>query len=163
MRNLLIIIFALQFGNVNAQLKKFSSINDKPNYDLVQFLEQSNFGKVTLYFNEKTKQEREWSYYPELKISKDLTAVCVSTLPEIKDKYTFIIIVDTKSKNIKDTIGPFYDSFVDAVRFKLRNQKINFVKIRTINPPELFESKYTIFEYKRKGQSLTETIKYDKN
>ena len=101
MRTLLIVILVLLFGNVDAQLKKFSNINDKPNSDLVQFLEQSNFGKVTVYFNEKTKQEGNWSYYPELKISKDLTAVCVSTLPEIKDKYTFTIIVDTKLKIIK--------------------------------------------------------------
>lgn len=163
MRTLPIITLVLLFCNVDAQLKKFSSINDKPNADLVQFLEQANFGKVTVYFNEKTQKEGNWTYYPELKISKDLTAVWVSTLPETKDKYTFIITVDTKSNDIKDTIGPFYDSFVDAAKFKLRNQKVNSAKIRTLNPPEPFDPKYTFFEYERKGQKLIETKKYDKN
>lgn len=162
MKTLLIIIFVHLFSNIDAQFKKFSSINDKPDTDLIQFLEQSNFGKVTLYFNEKTKKEGNWSYYPELKISKGLTAVCVSTLPETKDKYTFIIIVDTKSKNIKDIIGPFYDSFVDDAKFELKNQSVSFAKIRIINPPEPFDPKYTIFEYERKGQKLIETKKYDK-
>ncbi|MDZ7743910.1 MAG: hypothetical protein U5Q03_19795 [Bacteroidota bacterium] len=58
--------FVLQFNNVDAQLKKFSSINDEPNTDLVQFWEQSNFGKVTVYFNEKTKKEGNWSYYSRI-------------------------------------------------------------------------------------------------
>lgn len=162
MKTILIIIFVLLFSNVDAQLKKFSSINDKPDNDLVQFLEKSNFGRVTVYFHEKTKKEGNWSYYPELKISNDLRAVCVSTLPETNDKYTYIIIVDTKSKKIKDTIGSFYDSFVDAAKFKLKNQSVNFAKIRIINPPEPFDPKYTIIEYERKGQKLIETKKYDK-
>ncbi|RLD55241.1 MAG: hypothetical protein DRJ01_16915 [Bacteroidetes bacterium] len=161
MRILTLLFLSLQLTNISGQEIKFSGIHDTINVNLTEFLEQSNFGMITVYYDEKTMKDGHWSYYPTVKFSESITAVNVSTIPNKKNEYNYILILNPNLKLITDTIGPFYDSYVETIEIKHKKNEVHFMKIRLRNPPEQFEPKYTIIEYTKTKNKLIETKNYD--
>jgi hypothetical protein len=157
-----IILFAFHLIHASG-FKNFTGINDTLAKPLVTYLEKSGLGKVTYFFDNEKQKDGQWHFYPSAQISNIIVAVNISTIPNRSSDYTFVILVDTTSWSITDTLGPFYDSYVDAISPKLKNNRIEEIKIRLNNPPEPNESRFTIIEYIRKNSKLTKTKSYDKN
>ncbi|HRZ75850.1 MAG TPA: hypothetical protein P5248_00675 [Bacteroidales bacterium] len=156
MRIFLIILFFLAFTLVNAQYKMFSGIHDTINLDLSTLLENTGFGKATYYYDDIEKKDGVWNFYPMINLSKSLTAVWVSTIPGRNNGYTFLLIFDINTHKISDTLGPYYDSSIDAIKGRIKKNNLNYLKVRLSNPPEVENSKYTIREYKRIEGNLKE-------
>jgi hypothetical protein len=158
-----LLLFLISQCEAKGQFKSLSGIRDTVNFSVVNHLQKAGFGKVTYYFDDLRKVEGRWELYPSLKISNNLIAVYVSTIPTRKVGYNFLLTFDPTTNTIIDTIGPFYDSSPSAIAVKLRNQRIVQLKVRLINPPELEEPKFTIIEYSRVRQILKQTKSYNKN
>jgi len=161
-RILLIIIFLSPLSVIVAQYRSFSNIHDTINPELSILLEKNGFGKVTYYYDENTKKEGKWSFYPMAKLSNSLTAVCVSNIPNIEKMYTFLIFYDSNSRLFADTLGPFYDSMISAIDVKIKENTVYTVKVRLTNPPERENPRFTIIEYKRINGRFIEGKTYDK-
>ena len=101
-----------------SQFKTFTGINDTQ-FDCIDAkLEQLGFGKVTYYYNDLTKKDGLWKLYPKISISESIFAVSVSTIKGLEDQYTFIIFYDSNSEQVLDTLGPFYDTWANAIKYK---------------------------------------------
>jgi hypothetical protein len=147
-----------------SQFKKLSGLHDSMDITVVDFLDKSGFGKVTIYYDDLNKKEGLWKIYPSIKISNNMILLNVSTIKGIESKnYNFIILLDNLSKEIIDTIGPFYESYVDAIDYKIIKNKIDLLIVRLSNPPEAEEPRFTIVEYKRKLLRLEKIKTYDKD
>lgn len=146
-----------------SQFKQLSGIHDNTNTSIEEMLQKDGFGKIHCYYDEIKHMEGDWDLYPSLQISKSITAVHVSKIPGLASKYNFLLFIDNNSMSITDTLGPYYDSFVDAISFKLKKGQIRYLKVRLTNPPEMDEPKYTIIEYSKEKLKLIETKSYDKN
>jgi len=164
-KNLIAISFLLLFVVIDGhgQFKKLSGIHDTIDRSIKDMLQKADYGKVTYYVDDLNKKEGTWHLYPSLQISKKITAVNVSTIPKIESKYTFLLLVDLKLNSIIDTLGPYYDSGVDAIATKTMNNQLVRIKIRLNNPPEAEEPRYTIIEYINKNARLIKTKSYDIN
>ena len=162
MKFLILAVFSLMLTSLNAQLKTVSSVHDKIDPKLIAFLEDENLGKIRIYYDEISKKEGEWDYYPVVNISENLIAVHVSTLPNIQDKYSFLLLINLDSLIVTDTLGPFYDSYIEAIESKVKNNQINYLKIKLVNPPSQFDPRYTFVEFKRKAEGLVEYKSYNK-
>jgi len=160
-QSLIVLVLTLQLTNIYGQAKRISRIHDTTNAILTEFLEHSNFGKITIYYDEKTQKDGEWSYYPSVIFSESITAVNVSSIPNQENKYNYILLLNPNLKLITDTIGPFYDSYIETVEIKHNKNEVHFLKVRLRNPPEQFDPKYTFIEYKRTENKLIQTKKYD--
>ena len=77
--------------------------------------------------------------------------------------YNFILLMNKLSNEMIDTLGPYYDSYVDAIKFKIKNNSIDFLSVRLRNPPEAEEPKYTFIVYQRNGNKLLQIKTYDKD
>ncbi len=163
MKTILIPLLLFMAIDCYGQFKKLSGIHDTIDSSIRSKLHIAGFGKVTYYFDDLNKREGTWELYPSLQISKKITAVSVSTIPGVESKYSFLILFNTKLNSISDTLGPYYDSAVDAIAAKVVNDKLTKLKVRLINPPEAEDPKYTIIEYEYKRTKLTKTKTYDKN
>lgn len=160
----ILILFVLSSNNeIKGQFKKFSGIHDKANDSVVEFLEKSGYGKVTYYFDNQEQIDGRWELYPSLRITNDLMAVHISTIPSGSDGYNFLLIINPDTKEILCTLGPFYDTFLDAISYKIRNNQIEQLTVRVYNPPELEEPKYTFIVYSKVNQAFLETKSYTKN
>jgi len=60
------------------------------------------------------------------------------------------------------TLGPYYDTWIDAIDAKVKKGEIEELKVRLVNPPEPFNLKYTIIEYENQNGKLVKTRSYDK-
>ena len=67
------------------------------------------------------------------------------------------------SMAIADTLGPYYDTFVDALSVKFRHKQMIRLKVRLSNPPEPADPKFTIIEYSRDNSKFKEKRSYNKN
>lgn len=165
--SLLPAIFTLLLLSLNAiqasGYKTFTGIHDTIPPSLANYVEKAGLGKVTYYFDNKKQKDGEWQLYPSSQISAHIVAVNISTIPNQSSEYTFIVIIDTTNWTITDTLGPFYDSYVNAISTKVKNSRIEEIKVRLINPPEPNESKFTIVEYLRKDSKLIKTKSHDRN
>jgi hypothetical protein len=156
MRILFIILFFFTFTFANAQYKLFSGIHDTINSDLSTLLENTGFGKATYYYDDIAKKNGIWDFYPMINLSKSLIAVWVSKIPNRNDDYTFLLVYDVNAHKISDTLGPYYDSGIDAIKVKIKKNRIKYLKVRLLNPPEAENSKYTFKEYTRIEGNLKE-------
>jgi hypothetical protein len=162
-RTVLIFLLLSILVDVHGQFKKLSGIHDTIDNSIKVKLQKAGYGKVTYYFDDLKKMDGTWELYPSLQISKNFTAVSVSTIPGVESKYTFLLLINPKLNSITDTLGPYYDSAVDAVAAKIVNSKLAGLKVRLINPPEAEEPRYTIIEYAYKSAKLVKTASYDKD
>lgn len=159
---LLLIIQILQASEFN----KLSGIHDSVNTSLCNFVEKNGFGKVTYYYDNVNQKDGKWELYPSFQISNSIFAVNVSKIPGRPSEYSFIIIIDTTSWTVTDTLGPYFDSYVSGIALKLEMNKIVELKVLLDNPPEPNEEKNTIVKYDRITSKLsnvknTENIKED--
>ena len=132
-----LLLFLFSQCEAKGQFKTLYGIHDTVNFSVFDYLQKAGYGKVTYYFDDLRKVEGRWELYPSLKISNNLIAVYVSTIPARKIGYNFLITIDPTTKAIIDTIGPFYDSHPNAIAVKLNNHRIVQLKVRLNNPPEL--------------------------
>ena len=145
-----------------SQYKTFTGINDIQ-FDYIDGkLEKLGFGKKTYYYNDLTKKDGKWELYPKVLIYDSLFAVSVSTINGLANQYTFIVFYDSKLEQIQDTIGPFFDTHVYAIKFKLRNGQVTHLIVKLTHPPEEFVPKFTLIEYERNNTRLIEIRSYDK-
>jgi hypothetical protein len=166
MNNLMkVILIPLILIHLNAfgQFKSLTGIHDSVNISLIKFVEKAGFGKIRYYYDDLNHKDGIWDLYPSLQITDNLYAVNISTIPGRISEYTFIIFVNITSKFVNDTLGPFYDTGVDAMEIKLENNQIVQMKVRLNNLPEQEESKYIIIEYSRVKSSLKETKSYNQD
>jgi hypothetical protein len=162
--SLIIPILLLWFQyNAYSQFKKLSGTQDPENAIIVDLLQKSGMGKLIIYQDVKTKKVGNWEYYPSLQISNNLAVANVSTIPGLDSKYNFLIVLDTKLSTIIDTLGPFYDTSIDAIKVKFTKNQISDLIVRLDNSPEFDEPKYTIIEYSRKFSKFIETKSFNKD
>jgi len=143
-----------------SQFMTFSGIYDTQFDHIDRELEKFGFGKVTYYYDEINKKDGKWKLYPKILVSDSIFAVCISTIEGLENKYTFIIFYDSKLKQVQDTIGPFFDMFPNAIKFK--NGKLPQVTIKLRNPPEPYEPKFTFIEYVRNNSRFIKLKSYNK-
>ena len=164
--NSIISIFLISFLciNINAfsQFKSMSGLHDTIDTSLEKHLKDSGFGKVTYYFDNLNNKDGEWELYPFLKITDKITAVYVSSIPDNNTEYTFIVFFNSETSSVTDTLGPFYDTFVDAIKVKLSKNQIKKLTVRLANPPEPYDPKYTFIEYIMGKSRLIESKHYDR-
>ena len=146
-----------------SQFKTLSTKHDSIDYELVDFIYNAGFGKITYYFDEVTQNVGTYSYYPTLKLSKKHTAVFVTDVPSRPSEYNFIIIADRDKMAIVDTLGPYYDSYVDALDAKFTGTKLVGLKVRFKEVQEYEDPYFLIIEYKRIKSKLKEVKTYKKN
>jgi len=146
--------------NLFSQFKTFSGIHDTQFNYIDRKLEKFEFGKVTYYFDDLTQKDGKWELYPKILLSDSIFAVSISTIRGLINKYTFIVFYDSKLEQILDTIGPFFDTFPDAI--KLKNGNLAHLTVRLCNPPEPYEPQFTFIEYIKKNTKLIRTKSYDK-
>jgi len=139
-----------------SQFRSLSGIHDLPDTSIVNLMQKFGIGKVTYYFDNLNKVDGTWEFYPMIQVSKNISAVSVSTIPGINSKYTFLVLIDNLEKEIIDTLGPYYDSMIEAIDVKLKNKQLYQLRVRLINPPEPFEKKYTIVKYIRTNNNFKE-------
>lgn len=149
--------------NAYSQFKEMSGPQEPVNSTVVDLLQKFGMEKVIIYQDTKTKKVGNWEYYPFLQISKNVAVVNVSSIRGLDMKYNFIIILDTKLNSIIDTLGPFYDTYVDAIKVKFTKNQISNLIVRLDNAPELDEPRYTIIEYSRKFSKFIKTKSYNKD
>jgi len=158
---LIILLFCCSL-DLFSQFKTFTGINDTQfNYIDVK-LEQLGFGKVTYYYNDLIKKDGRWELYPKILISDSIFAVSVSTIRGLIDKYSFIVFYDSKSNQVLDTLGPFFDTFTDAIKFKCEKGIITSMTVRLGNPPEPYDPRFTFIKYVRKNAKLIKVRSSDK-
>jgi hypothetical protein len=157
-----ILLFWFQI-NAYSQFKEMSGPQDPVNSTVVDLLQKFGMEKLIIYEDTKTKKVGNWEYYPFLQISKNVAVANVSSIPGLDQKYNFLIILDTKLNKIIDTLGPFYDTSVDAIKVKFTKNQISSLIVRLDIFPELDEPKYTIVEYSRKFSKFIETKSYYKD
>jgi len=156
------ILFLFQL-NTYSQFKKLSGIHDVTNSSIEEMLQKSGYGKIHLYYDDKRQIEGGWDLYPSLQISNNIIAVHVSEIPGLTSKYNFLLLIDIKSLSVIDTLGPYYDSFVDAIDVRLKKNQIQYLKVRLTNPPEMEEPRYTIIEYSNEKTKLIKVKSYDRD
>ena len=149
--------------NTFSQFKTLSSRNDSIDYELVDFINKAGFSQITNYFDEVTQNVGTYSYYPTLKLSKKHTAVFVSDVPGRQSEYNFIIIADRDKMAITDTLGPYYDSFVDALDAKFIGTKLVGLNVRFKEVQEYKDPYFLIIEYKRIRSKLKEIKTYKRD
>jgi hypothetical protein len=88
-------------------------------------------------------------------------AVSVSTIRGLINQYSFIVFYDSKSNQVLDTLGPFFDTHTDAIKFKCKKGIITNLTVRLTNPPE--EPRFTFIEYVEKNTKLIMVRSYNKN
>ncbi len=112
------IIFLLFVHSIAySQFKNFSGIHQPIDNLLVDFLNKNGFGKITFYYDDLNKKGGNWEIYPYVKAPNNLILLNVSTINGIEPPaYNFIIVLNETFKEIVDTLGPFYDSSVDAIK-----------------------------------------------
>ena len=156
------IILMLFQINTFSQFKTLSTKHDSIDYELVDFIYNAGFSKITCYFDEVTENVGTYSYYPTLKLSKKHTAVFVADVPGRPSEYNFVIIADRDKMAIVDTLGPYYDSYVDALDAKFIGTKLVGLKVRFKEAQEYEDSYFLIIEYKRIKSQLKEVRTYKK-
>ena len=70
---------------------------------------------------------------------------------------------DSKSNQVLDTLGPFFDTFTDAIKFKCEKGIITNMTVRLVNPPEPEDPRFTFIEYVRRNAKLIKVRSYDKD
>jgi hypothetical protein len=158
--SLAILQFSIQFEAL-PQFKSLSGIPDSVDTSILDLMVKYGFGKVTYYYDNINQRDGIWELYPTLKISSNLVAINISTIPGLNSKSNFLILVDPISKSIVDTLGPYYETYVDGIAVKFRKKVPLQLIVKLRNPPELNEPKYSIVEYKRRGLKYTETKTYN--
>ena len=156
------IILMLFQINTFSQFKTLSTKHDSIDYELVDFIYNAGFSKITYYYDEVTQNVGTYSYYPTLKLSKNHTAVFVTDVPSRSSEYNFIIIADRDKMAIVDTLGPYYDSYVDALDAKFIGTKLVGLKVRFKEVQENEDPYFLIIEYKRIKSKLKEVKTYKK-
>jgi len=153
MKKLHLILFLILCSfHLFSQYKAFSGIHDTQFDYIDRKLEKFGFGKVTYYYDDIHKKDGEWKLYPKILLSDSILAVRISTIEGLPNKYSFIVFYDLKSEQMKDTIGPFFDSFPSAI--KLINENFAHLIVRLSNPPEPYEPKFTYIEYIRRNDKF---------
>ena len=145
------------------QYKSFSGIHDTQFDYIDRKLEEFGFSKSTYYFDEINKKDGLWELFPKILISDSIFAVSISTIEGLVNQYSFVVLYDSKNEQVLDTIGPFYDSYVNAIKFKNENGITTHLTLRLYNPPEPYEPKLTFIQYERKNKRLVEIRRYDKD
>ena len=156
------IILMLFQINTFSQFKTLSTEHDSIDYVLVDFIYNAGFSKITYHFDEVTQNVGTYSYYPTLKLSNKHTAVFVTDVPSRPSEYNFIIIADRDKMAIVDTLGPYYDSYVDALDAKFIGTKLIGLKVRFKEVQEYEDPYFLIIEYKRIKSNLKEIKTYKK-
>ncbi|MCL1969081.1 MAG: hypothetical protein FWF65_05905 [Bacteroidetes bacterium] len=156
---LITLLFLCPF-HLFSQYKTFSGINDTQFNYIDTKLEQFGFGKVTCYYNDVTKKNGIWELYPKILITDSIFAVKISTIKGLTNQHSFIVLYDSKSEQVLDTIGTFFDTHSDAIMFKHKNGKVTQVTLRLCNPPEPFEPRFTFIKYIRKHTRLIMVRRY---
>jgi len=159
---LAVIILMLFQINTFSQFKTLSTKHDSIDYELVDFIYNAGFTKITYYFDEVTENVGTYSYYPTLKLSKKHTAVFVADVPSRPSEYNFVIIADRDKMAIVDTLGPYYDSYVDALDAKFIGTNLVGLKVRFKEAQEYEDPYFLIIEYKRIKSQLKEVRTYKK-
>jgi hypothetical protein len=145
------------------QFKTLSGIHDSVDASILDLMVKYGFDKVSYYYDNLNQTDGIWELYPTLKISPNLVAVNISTIPGLNSKSNFLILVDPISKSIVDTLGPYYETYVDAIAVKFQKKVPVQLKVRLRNPPELNEPKYSIIEYTKRSLKYTVTRTYNKD
>ena len=145
-----------------SQFKVFSGIDEKQFDYIDKNLEEFGFEKVTYYFNIKTQKSGKYYLYPKILLSDSIFAVSISSIQGLSNQYTFLVIYDVKSNMVIDTLGPFYDTSINAIKFKNKKGTIVRLTVRLANPPEPYDPKYTFIEYVRQNSKFVEKRSYDK-
>jgi hypothetical protein len=145
-----------------SQFKTFSDIHDTQFNWIDEKLESFAFGKETYYYDYVNKKDGKWELYPKILIYDSVFAVNISTIEGLAGKYTFIVFYDSKSEQVIDTIGPFYDTFPNAIKVKLEKGIPTSLTLRLHNPPEPDDPIFTFVEYKHTNGKLINVRSWDK-
>ncbi|MEI6695482.1 MAG: hypothetical protein WCO13_05390 [Bacteroidota bacterium] len=161
---ILIVILFFIHSIAYSQYKRFSGLHQPIDSSLYDFLHKSGFGKITVYYDDLNKKGGNWEIYPYVKASNNLIFLNVSSMKGVEPPvYNFILFMNKLSNEMIDTLGPFYDSSVDAIKYSLKNNRIDVLRVRLRNPPEAEEPKYTFMVYKRNRNKLMQIKSYDKD
>jgi hypothetical protein len=158
-KSLLLLVMILCTLDLFPQFKIFSGIYDTQYNYIDKKLENLGFGKVTYYYDDLNKKEGEWKLFPKILLSDSVLAVSISTIEGLSNEYSFIVFYDLKSEQIQDTIGPFFDSYPNAI--ELINRNLPYLTIRLCNPPEPYEPKYTFIEYENQNSKFIKIRSYN--
>ena len=89
----------------------FFNFMDKPiDDDIESSLNQLEYEKRTIYFDNISQREGRWEVFPWTRLNKDLIAINVSKIPNTPESYNFLILYCISQKKVIQTEGPFYDS-----------------------------------------------------
>ncbi len=117
---LIILLSVLNFSLTFAQcgdvsFAKFQGLHQTLPDNLFDHLEKEQAKKVTWYWDEKNQKDGEFNIYPFYRVGPDEYIIHISKYPK-SEGYNYLLLADTKSKiAIRDTTGPFLDSFPDKV------------------------------------------------
>lgn len=141
---LLAFLFCSSCFKQDAQFVNLSGIHDDVSEEIVSFLEDQGFTKVTYFFDNEKNTEGKWQLYPSLEIERDLQLINVMEMPDSVG-YNYLILLDKADWIVRESIGPFYDVYIESVNV-IQSKNEYQLKIKIVNPPD-DDSRYSIYDY----------------